>query len=349
MKASQTGDFARPARPRRTPGGIKADSRRGEFAATWWGRRWLSVLESFDLADRLARGRFCARAGQVLDIRIRRGEVTAEVQGAPVRPFAVKLRIAPLRRAELNRLLEVLAGKAVYRARLLAGEMPEELEEAFTQSGLSLFPRRLEELMTSCSCPDWSTPCEHVAAVYYLLAGEFDRDPFLLLRLRGIERANLVEPAGGAEAARAAAGGAAAKTAARGAAPGKAGRPPAGPAAVPLPADPEIFWGHRPAPPPPAGEGPAAGTKGAAATGEEPLGERGGGPIPDAEVPPVPAALARQLGSFPFWRGEQPFLPAMEQIYQAASAAAAAAFARLAAAAPAAGPEEPAEEGSPGT
>ena len=107
------------------------------------------------------------------------------------------------------------------------------------------------------------------------------------------------------------------------------------PAAAPqgaatLPADPELFWGHRPPAP------PAGGKEG----GQEP-GDREGGPIPDAEIPPVPAALARQLGSFPFWRGEQPFLPAMERIYQAASAAAAAAFTRLAAGAPAAGPEEP--------
>jgi uncharacterized Zn finger protein len=31
-----------------------------------------------------------------------------------------------------------------------------------------------------------------VAAVYYLLAEEFDRDPFLLFRLRGLDRAALV-------------------------------------------------------------------------------------------------------------------------------------------------------------
>ncbi len=317
MRENQMDGFQQPARPRRVRGGIKASSPRGEFADTWWGRRWLAVLESFDLGDRLSRGRSYARGGQVLDIRIRRGEVTAEVQGSRERPFAVTLRLAPLRRAELEKLLEVLSGKAVYRARLLAGEIPEELEEAFRQAGLPLFPRRLEEMMTSCSCPDWSTPCEHVAAVYYLLAGEFDRDPFLLLRLRGIERADLIGPAGGKEPAPAAK-----------AAPRKAAAHPAA-APAPLPVDPEAFWGRR-----------AAGARENAV----PVDDLDGGPLPDAEIPPVPAALARQLGSFPFWRGEEPFLAAMERIYRAASDAGAAAFARLAANAPASDPEEPAGE-----
>src|SRR5206468_289734 len=45
---------------------------------------------------------------------------------------------------------------------------------------------------TACSCPDWSNPCKHIAAVYYLLGEEFDRDPFLIFRLRGLDRDELV-------------------------------------------------------------------------------------------------------------------------------------------------------------
>jgi len=38
---------------------------------------------------------------------------------------------------------------------------------------------------TECSCPDWSNPCKHIAAVYYLLGEQFDAEPFLIFRLRG--------------------------------------------------------------------------------------------------------------------------------------------------------------------
>ena len=46
---------------------------------------------------------------------------------------------------------------------------------------------RENDLETDCSCPDYSNPCKHVAAVYLLLGEEFDRDPFLIFRLRGLE------------------------------------------------------------------------------------------------------------------------------------------------------------------
>ncbi|MFB6273641.1 MAG: SWIM zinc finger family protein, partial [Salinibacter sp.] len=48
-----------------------------------------------------------------------------------------------------------------------------------------------------CSCPDWSNPCKHIAAVYLLLAEEFDRDPFLLFRLRGMRQGALMDRIGG--------------------------------------------------------------------------------------------------------------------------------------------------------
>ena len=53
---------------------------------------------------------------------------------------------------------------------------------------------------TDCSCPDWSNPCKHIAAVFYLMAESFDNDPFLLFKLRGMEREDLLATlqAGGA-------------------------------------------------------------------------------------------------------------------------------------------------------
>ncbi|MBU4313650.1 MAG: SWIM zinc finger family protein [Actinobacteria bacterium] len=56
------------------------------------------------------------------------------------------------------------------------------------KAGLSLFPKRQKDLETNCSCPDWSNPCKHIAAVFYLMAEAFDKDPFLLFKLRGMER-----------------------------------------------------------------------------------------------------------------------------------------------------------------
>ena len=60
--------FSPPSRPRAVEGGIKARSKRGAIAQTWWSERFISVLESLGVGGRLDRGRNYARAGQVVDV-----------------------------------------------------------------------------------------------------------------------------------------------------------------------------------------------------------------------------------------------------------------------------------------
>jgi uncharacterized Zn finger protein len=74
--------------------------------------------------------------------------------------------------------------------------MPQDIEGQFKEVGVSLFPTKLGDLKTDCSCPDWSNPCKHIAATYYLLGEEFDRDPFLIFALRGLSRDALLSELG---------------------------------------------------------------------------------------------------------------------------------------------------------
>ena len=136
----------------------------------------------------MQRGRSSARGGQVLSIDIDKGEVKAKVQGSMPKPYAITIQLKVLSDKDWARVIKGLSGQALFVAKLLAGEMPQEIETVFKDADLSLFPRRSGDLKTSCSCPDSSNPCKHIAAVYYLLAEEFDRDPFLLVRLRGLSR-----------------------------------------------------------------------------------------------------------------------------------------------------------------
>ncbi len=191
-------DYYPPSRPREAKGGIKATTSRGAFGSNWWAKRWIATLESFDIGARLGRGRKYARQGQVLSIEVQQGIVTAEVQGSRKTPYSVRITVKVLSQREWAKVGETLSQQAIFVAKLLGGQMPEEIEEVFEQAGLSLFPQRLSDLDTDCSCPDWSNPCKHIAAVYYLLGEEFDRDPFLIFRLRGMEREDLMELVGGA-------------------------------------------------------------------------------------------------------------------------------------------------------
>lgn len=171
--------------PIQTEEGIKARSQRGGFAKNWWAERWIKALERLVDKGRLSRGRSYARKGQVLEIKETKDGVAAKVQGSRPTPYKITINLKHLSGAEWAKVIDALAARAIFTAQLLAGEMPQEIEEAFAAAGVSLFPGKRDELVTSCSCPDYANPCKHVAATHYILGEQFDEDPFLLFRLRG--------------------------------------------------------------------------------------------------------------------------------------------------------------------
>jgi uncharacterized Zn finger protein len=268
--------YYKPKPAKQVKGGIKSQSKRGAFGETWWAKRWIAVLESFNIGARLGRGRSYARSGQVISIDIAKGEIESQVQGSRPKPYDIKIKIKTLPKSDWRKLADALSSQAIFAAKLLAGEMPDEIEQAFKEAGLSLFPTRLDDLQTNCSCPDWSNPCKHIAAVYYLIGEEFDRDPFLIFKLRGATREEFVEMLGSAGVE----------------------RPKAESVSVSvLPTEPlapvaESFWSGAPLP-------------------DDFFGEVG--------LPVVAAAIPRRLGNFPFWRGEERFLEAIDPIYTEAA------------------------------
>ncbi|GAB4107531.1 hypothetical protein GCM10028790_65500 [Micromonospora taraxaci] len=185
--------FADYGRPRRVDGGLRARSARGAIGRSWWSRRFLEVLESFALGTRLTRGRSYARAGQVLTLDIAPGRVSAVVQGSRPQPYQVSIALRQFPASLWSRIEEELAGQAFFSARLLAGDLPGELEELFVAAGAPLFPAGVDELTQRCNCPDFAVPCKHLAATFYLLAEAFDADPFELLHWRGRSRAELLD------------------------------------------------------------------------------------------------------------------------------------------------------------
>ncbi|QUH01170.1 SWIM zinc finger family protein [Saccharopolyspora erythraea] len=179
--------------PIRVEGGLQARSRRGRIAQTWWSQRFIEVLESFGMGGRLQRGKRYARAGQVLNLSVSTSLVIGLVQGSRETPYRVRIGIKAFSPAEWARIEEALAGQALFAAKLLAGEMPADIEAEFERLGLRLFPDTMRELTMDCSCPDWEIPCKHLAAACYLLAESFDEDPFQILAWRGRGREELLD------------------------------------------------------------------------------------------------------------------------------------------------------------
>jgi uncharacterized Zn finger protein len=173
--------------------GIEARSRRGEIGETWWSRRFIELLESFGAGSRLKRGRNYARSGQVIELDVEHGVVLAKVQGSRYTPYRVRIRFKALTEHQWRRAEKAMAAQALPLAKLLAGEMPHDIEELLDAGKLTLFPRSASELAATCTCPDGVNPCKHIAAAYYILAERFDEDPFLIFTWRGRDQDELVE------------------------------------------------------------------------------------------------------------------------------------------------------------
>jgi uncharacterized Zn finger protein len=267
-------------KPRKPANGIKAQSKK--FGQTWWASQWLMALERLVDPARLSRGRSYARSGQVLNLDIQPGRVDARVQGSRPQPYKVKIEIKPLSEKDWQRVADAMAQQAIFAAKLLAGEMPPDIEEAFAAAKVNLFPASSGDLKTACSCPDYSNPCKHIAAVYYLLGEQFDGDPFLLFRLRGQGKDEIMTLLRARRAQHALAE-------EETAAPAQ-GQPIADESPVPLDADPDRFW-HMPI------------------------------DLIDFRVtiaaPAIDAAPIKRLGSPKFWRGKQDFTVLMVGAYQA--------------------------------
>ena len=186
------GWYPPPSRPRPVQGGLKVRSTRGAIARTWWSERFIAVLEDIGLGNRLQRGRTYARKGQVISLEVEPGSVTAEVQGSRARPYRIRVGIPAFGKSEWAQVERSLAENTWYTAKLLSGEMPDDIEDVFSGFGLALFPASSRELSLDCSCPDRVVPCKHLAATFYLLAESFDDDPFAILAWRGREREDLL-------------------------------------------------------------------------------------------------------------------------------------------------------------
>ncbi len=159
----------------------------------WWVLRWLELLDSYRFKKRLERAQNYAREGNILSIEFKGAQVLAKVQGSEPEPYQVSLSLDPFSKEDWNYVIELMSQKAKFSALLLAGEMPEDIEEVFTKSGLNLFPFTLSDIRSRCTCPDKANPCKHIGAVYYQLADRFSEDPFVLLQLRGRTKAEILK------------------------------------------------------------------------------------------------------------------------------------------------------------
>lgn len=179
------GDDVRPVIYPRFP------ARRTPTGGTWWSKAWARAVEEAAYSvDDLRAGRTLARRGSVGAISIAAGQCVAAVlpeQDA----VTVTVTVPRLAADDVATLVELVAAESGRVAALLAGDLPHPLVEAVEEAGVELLPYG-GELGAECTCDAWLDPCVHALAVLTQVGWLVQRDPFVLMHLRGVPRERLL-------------------------------------------------------------------------------------------------------------------------------------------------------------
>ena len=180
-----------PIRIPRYAAGIRAQESRSGSGRNWWAKRWQDVIEGMGLGARLGRGKNYALSGQVLSMEMSGNRIYSRVLGTREEPYDITIDFIAAEGEAKKRIISKIKYEPMTLARILADDLPTEVEMFFRDESLHLFPGgRVSpgkyDMTTDCSCPDYANPCKHVSAVLIILGEEIARRPSTLLALRGI-------------------------------------------------------------------------------------------------------------------------------------------------------------------
>ncbi len=163
------------------------------IAKTFWGKAWCDNLTAYqDYSNRLPRGATYVRNGSVVDLIIKHRKIEAIVAGST--PYTVKIEITELDKSRWKAIRSECSESIDSLLDLLSGRLSDGVMKQLTDQTTGLFPSP-REIRMSCSCPDSSRCCKHLAAVMYGVGARLDNQPELLFLLRGVDHQELVSQA----------------------------------------------------------------------------------------------------------------------------------------------------------
>ena len=156
------------------------------FAKTTWGQQWINSILKIGRPFRMQRGiEYAKDDRRIENLRINKGQIFATVQGTAPTPYRVKINFDIIPDKIWETIIESLAEKTINLIMLLDGLLPENIVNIFEENKYPLFPDAIKGLKADCSCPDKAVPCKHIASVILYLSKVIDYDPFILLKIRG--------------------------------------------------------------------------------------------------------------------------------------------------------------------
>lgn len=155
----------------------------------WWMRRWQNFMQQVGVnGDATA-----VRGLRVKRLEVQPGQIQAQVAEREHGTAGVEVRLPTLADEQWTAIIDALGSQALFAAQLLAGNMPAEIEQVFADAGSRLLPASAGELDyhftaagSNGSAGDFAGRA--LTVVFAQLGEMVADDPWLLLRLRGRER-----------------------------------------------------------------------------------------------------------------------------------------------------------------
>ncbi len=164
------------------------------FAEKKWGKKWIHSILKIGRPFRMQRGiNYAKDEKRIENLSINKGQIFGTVQGTAPTPYRVKVKFNIIPEDVWKKITQELGSKSINLINLLEGELPENIIEIFEDNNYSLFPDASYGLNSECSCPDQANPCKHVAAIILYIARVIDYNPFILLKLRGKTKEDILK------------------------------------------------------------------------------------------------------------------------------------------------------------
>ncbi len=155
------------------------------YGTTLWGKKFLKSIEAETDSGRLSRGKTYANTGKIYDVVLKQNTISAKVQGNYSPFYTTKLSFQKFPKGDITVILEFIEKNPFVLADIINGKLPDELLEFCEANEIDLF----HGFDMSCNCFDFygSYACKHITALYYVLTNEIDKNPFILLKLHGLD------------------------------------------------------------------------------------------------------------------------------------------------------------------
>ncbi len=155
-------------------------------AGAWLPERLQQLFTCVGVADQLEEALPIFRKRKAPELFIVPGSIVSRIAANETQSVKVELRTPCLVDKVWLGVGSSVAANAYIVGKLLAGELPQEIEHAFNAFHVSLFPKD-EEVQITCECAGKGS-CIHLAIFYFAINEKLENDPQFLLGFRGRDR-----------------------------------------------------------------------------------------------------------------------------------------------------------------